>query len=369
MNLINKNTMKKTASITIILIILINSFSLKAQNDTLEIYVDNSVRLSLIVSNAKKISELKQVDSLFRVFETDFMTVKDTFFVADKKNIIFYKQKKEFKNKKQEFFYQDKMSSLTIRYLPIDTKKCFIDNGNLISSDEFLHSATIIIDSENKLIFNFNKIEDFKYLKTINLDNLIKDIDAENKDYKLRKNQSDFCRYMIKNNKISEKSILKGRNKMVIQLPAPSFGLYALNGELVPNINFNLEFLTVNQGRGDARHYGIKYNSFFYFDRSRREMEIYPYLGVYYGHRHTKMLKYTTISLSYSLSNNDNIFSQSNFLEKNTIFMNTSTSVTKNISINYSMIFKFTLKEQPVNQNTTSNIPMYFGIGVRYSIF
>ncbi len=360
--------MKKTILKTSILIFLItSSFLLKAQSDTLEIYVENSVRLTLIVKNAKKITELKNVDSLFRAFERDFMIVKDTFFLNNKENSILYQQQKEPRKKKKTEFNQDQLSSLTIEYKPITERKCFIENGNYISSDNFLHSAYIQIDKTNKLIFSFNNIDDFKYLKNINIDKLITDINAENKDYKLRKNKLDFCKYTFENNKITEKYFFKEKRTAVIQF-YPSFDLYALNGELVPNVNYNLELLTISRGKNkDA--YGLKYNSFFYYDRPTKILEIYPYFGVYSKFNNFLSPYPVTVELSYSLINNDDFFSQSNFLEKNSLFWNVSTPFSDKFSINYSMILKMKFEEQPVNQPVKGFSASYFGIGIRYYIF
>ncbi len=360
--------MKKKILKTLILIFLIaNSFLLKAQSDTLEIYVENSVRLTLIVRNAKKISEIKQVDSLFRAFEQDFMIVKDTFFINDKENYILYQQKKEPNKKKKTGFSKEQLSSLTIEYKPISERKCFIDDGNYISSDKFLHSAYLQIDKTSKLIFSFNNIDDFKYLKNINIDKLITDINDENKDFKLRKKKLDFCKYTFENNKITEKYFIKEKKTAVIQF-YPSSDLYALNGELVPNVNYNLELLTISKGKNKDT-YGIKLNSFFYYDRPTKILEMYPYIGVYFKFNNFLNPYPVTVELSHSLINNDDFYSQSNFLEKNSLFWNISTPFSDKFSINYSVIFKIKFEEQPVNQSVKALATFYFGVGIRYNMF
>ena len=362
--------MKKTIlSIGILFLLVTNNFLLKAQSDTLELYIENSVKLTLITDDIDNISELKNVDSLYRAFFENFKGVSFLYIDKEKRNNIYYypkkikiRAKKTFFNKtkkENEISWNDELNSITVKYEPIEERKYFTDNeGNYITSDKFLHSLNIQIDERNTLIYYFNDLQhDFIYMETINIDEILKDIDAKNKTEKFKKRHSYLCKYAIAENKlVANKTLINKYSNDLIEF-YPSFGLWAINGELVANIGFNLGFIT--QKNKSERTFGIMSTYFYYFDKTRQMVEFYPYFGIYWSRYNIKIFRKICVEIAYSPK--DNMYMQSNFLKPNSIYLNMMLYLTPKISINYTMFNNLDAKDPETESN------LFFGLGLRFT--
>ena len=358
---------KSILTISILILFLTNNYLLKAQTDTLELYMENSVKLTLITDNINNISELNNIDSLYRAFVNNFKRVEALYLEKDKKNNIYYKPqrtnikaKKTFFNKKKnkEISWNDKLNSITVKYQEIEQRKCFIENENYITSDKFLHSLHIEIDAENTLIFYFNNLyKDFEYLEAINIDEILKDIDKENKNEKFIKRHSYLCKYQITDNKlISDKILINKYSNDLIEF-YPSFGLWTINGEFLPNVAFNLGFITRNNKR--ERTFGITFNNFYYFDKTRNMVEFYPYFGIYRTIYNVSFFSKVSTEIAYSPK--ETFYTQSNFLKPNSIYLNIMAYLTRRVSVNLTWFHNIDAKDPETESNT------FIGIGFRFT--
>jgi hypothetical protein len=224
-----------------ILIIVLGLFiaqNVSAQVDSMIIKLGDYGQMIIISSNLVKEKQVNfGLNESYQNFYNDFEKINKSG-LNDKSYLLNYSKSK---------WEDQKNRSLSVKPIENEANMFYFQDDKTQSL--LTCKYRLELDSERKVIFQFNSLNDFEKVSLLSLDSLYLQALQDFQSQKPQKMYPYMIFYSSDNSKLDKSSnlILRGKSQDYIELN-PTFGMSMINSTFAPEISINLNFMLNSKG-------------------------------------------------------------------------------------------------------------------------